>query len=102
MATTVTMKRGTTLACTVDYSPGAGPANLLNTTVTSDVIDVAGTTYHLNVTMAQDGLSFVLAYPSSTADWATGTGRWDIKFSTGGVVFYTETIRILIIDEVTH
>lgn len=102
MATTVTMKRGTTLAGTVNYTPGAGPANLLSTTVTSDVIDVAGTTYHLTVDMAGDGLSFVLRYDGSTADWNTGTGRWDIKFSTNGAIFYTETIRILIIDEVTH
>jgi len=102
MATTVTMKRGTTLAGTVNYTAGAGPANLLGTTVTSDVIDSAGTTYHLTVTMAGDGLSFVLRYDGSTTDWNTGTGRWDIKFSTGGTVFYTETIRILIIDEVTH
>jgi len=102
MATTVTLKRGTTLAGTVNYTPGAGPANLLGTTVTSDVIDVAGTTYHLAVNMAGDGLSFTLTYPYSTADWATGTGRWDIKFSTGGVIFYTETIRVLVIDEVTH
>jgi len=102
MATTVTLKRGTTLAGTVSYTPGAGPANLLGTTVTSDVIDAAGTTYHLNVQMAGDGLSFVLSFIGSTADWSTGTGRWDIKFSTSGVVFYTETIRVLIIDEVTH
>lgn len=102
MAQTVTMKRGTTLAGTVTYVPGAGPANLLGTTVTSDVIDVGGTTYHLTVDMAGDGLSFVLRYDGSTADWNTGTGRWDIKFSTGGVVFYSETVRLNIIDEVTH
>jgi hypothetical protein len=101
MATTVTMKRGTTLAGTVDYTPGAGPANLLGTTVTSDVQDSGGTIYHLTTTMSVDGLSFVLRYDGSTADWNLGPGRWDIKFSTDGVVFYTETMRINIIDEVT-
>lgn len=101
MSTTVTFKRGTTYAATVTYTPAAGaPANLLGTTVTSDIIDSANVVYPCVVTMAPNGLSFVLSI-SDTTGFSLGTARQDVKFATGGVVFYSSTFRLSIIDQVT-
>lgn len=103
MSTTVTFKRGTTYSATVTYTPSAGaPANLLTTTVTSDIIDSAGTAYSCAITMAVNGLSFVASIPSATtANFALGNARSDIKFVYGGTVFYSTTFRLSIIDQVT-
>ncbi len=100
-STSVTFKRGTTFAGTVTYTPETGgPANLLTTTVTSSIIDAANNTYPCTITMAVDGLSFVASY-SPTANWSLGSARWDIKFAYGTTVFYSETMRLNVIDQVT-
>lgn len=100
-STSVTFKRGTTFAGTVTYTPAAGgPANLLTTTVTSDIIDAGNCTYHTTITMAPDGLSFVASYTPTSA-WNLGNARWDIKFAYGSTVFYSETMRLNVIDQVT-
>lgn len=100
-STTVTFKRGTTFAGTVTYTPQTGgPANLLTTTVTSDIVDSAGNRYPCSIAMAIDGLSFV-ASVSDTTVWSLGNARWDIKFAYGTTVFYSETMRLSVIDQVT-
>jgi hypothetical protein len=103
MSNTVTFKRGTTYSATVTYTPAAGgPANLLTTTVTTDVIDSSGAVFHCTITMALNGLSFVASLPASTtAGFALGTARSDIKFVYGGTTFYSETFRLTVIDQVT-
>lgn len=101
MSTSVTFKRGTTFAGTVTYTPQTGgPANLLTTTVTSDIIDSDAVRYPCTITMAGDGLSFV-ASVSDTTGWTLGNARWDIKFTYGTTVFYSETMRLNVIDQVT-
>ena len=100
-STTVTFKRGTTFAGTVTYTPAAGgPANLLTTTVTSNIIDSDGATYPCTITMAGGGLSFV-ASVASTTNFSLGNARWDIKFAYGTTIFYSETMRLSVIDQVT-
>ena len=100
-STSVTFKRGTTFAGTVTYTPQAGgPANLLTTTVTSSIIDASNQVYPTTITMAGDGLSFVASF-SPTANWTLGSARWDIKFAYGTTVFYSETMRLNVIDQVT-
>jgi hypothetical protein len=100
---TVTISQGNSFACTFAWTPGeAGPANLLSTTLTSDVIDRAGKTYPLTVTKANDGLSFTTVYPESTSDWSIGLARWDIKFVfPGDTISRTEVFRVNVIDSVT-
>lgn len=102
MSTSVTFKRGSTYAATVTYTPATGgPANLLTTTVSSDIIDAAGSTYSCTIVMAVNGLSFTATYAPTTA-WALGSARQDVKFTTaGGVVFYSSTFRLNVIDQVT-
>ena len=100
-STTVTFKRGTTFAGTVTYTPAAGgPANLLTTTVTSSIIDSDDNTYPCTITMAGGGLSFV-ASVASTTNFSLGNARWDIKFAYGTTIFYSETMRLSVIDQVT-
>jgi len=70
--------------------------------VTSDIIDSAGVVYPCTITMAVDGLSFVASLPASTtAGFALGNARSDIKFVGGGTVYYSTTFRLSIIDQVT-
>ena len=100
---TVTVSRGNTFACTFTWTPGAsGPANLLTTTITSTFEDKQFNQYAMTVTKAGDGLSFTVAYTGSTADWAIGVGRWDIKFVfPGSTVSRSEIFRVNVIDSVT-
>jgi hypothetical protein len=106
MSDTVTISQGNTFACTFVWTPGAtGPANLLATTLTSTVEDRCGNSYELTITKAGDGLSFTCTYPGSTADWALGLGRWDIKFvfpGSPGPISRTEIFRVQVIESVTE
>jgi hypothetical protein len=103
MSNTVTFKRGTTYSGTVTYTPAAGgPANLLTTTVTSDIIDSSGASYSCTITMAGNGLSFVASLPASTTEgFSLGTARSDIKFIYGGTTFFSDTFRLTVVDQVT-
>ena len=56
----------------------------------------------MTITKAGDGLSFTVAYTGSTADWAIGLGRWDIKFVfPGSTVSRSEIFRVSVIESVT-
>jgi hypothetical protein len=99
---TVTFKRGTSFAASTVWNPEVGGlANLIGVTVTSTIIDADRNEFDLVVVVAGNGLSFTATYPNSTADWGIGTARWDIKFSNGGSVFYSETMRLDVIGQVT-
>lgn len=103
MADTVTVSQGNTFACNFVWTPGTtGPANLLTTTITSTLQDKCGNEYQMTVTKAVDGLSFLVAYDGDTSNWATGLGRWDIKFAFSSTsISRTEVFRINVIDSVT-
>lgn len=100
--TSVTFKRGTSFAGTVTYTPDAGgPATITSVTITSTIITTDGTEYPCTITKAGSGLYFVVRYTGDSGSWALGTARWDIKFINAGAVFYSETMRLNIIDQVT-
>ena len=100
--TSVTFKRGTSFAGTCTYTPDAGgPATITSVTITSDIITSDGSVYPTTITKAGNGLSFVVRYTGDSGSWALGTARWDIKFINAGAVFYSETMRLNIIDQVT-
>lgn len=103
MADTVTLSQGNTFACTFVWTPGTtGPANLLTTTITSTLEDKCGNEYALTVVKAVDGLSFTVSYAGDTSNWATGLGRWDIKFVFSSTsISRTEVFRVNVIDSVT-
>ncbi len=100
---TVTFKRGTNFGSSTVFTPEAPPAiqTLSGVTVTSTIVDADRNEYDLTVVVAVDFLSFTANYSGSTADWAIGTARWDIKFSQGSTVFYSDTMRLDIIGQVT-
>ena len=100
---TVSISQGNTFACTFTWTPGtSGPADLLDTTLSSTLEDKAGKSYDLTVTKAIDGLSFSVVYDGDTSDWYIGLGRWDIKFVfPGDTVSRTEIFRVNVIDSVT-
>ncbi len=99
---TVTFKRGTSFAASCAYTPSAGaPANLTGTTITSSVVDSQHNQYDLTVTIAAGGMSFTAVYGGDTSSWAIGLAKWDVRFEYGGAVFYTTTMRLDVIGEVT-
>lgn len=100
---TVTFKRGTNFGSTTVFTPEAPPAiqTLSGVTVTSTIVDADRNEYDLTVVVAGDFLSFTANYSGSTAGWAIGTARWDIKFTQGTTVFYSDTMRLDIIGQVT-
>jgi len=100
---TVTFKRGTNFGSSTVFTPEPPPAiqDLIGVTVTSTIIDADRNEYELTVVVAGNGLSFTADYVGSTADWAIGTARWDIKFTQGTTVFYSDTMRLDIIGQVT-
>jgi hypothetical protein len=101
--TSVTFKRGTSFAGTCTYTPDAGgPSTITNVTITSDIITSDGSIYPTTITKAGNGLSFVVRYTGDSGSWALGTARWDIKFINAGAVFFSETMRLNIIDQVTN
>ena len=98
---TVTFKRGTSFACSGTYEPGAGPATLADVTIASDIIDASRGSYALTIVKDVDNLGFTMTYDGDSSDWAIGLAKWDLKFTYGGSVFYSETLRINIIERVT-
>lgn len=101
-STTATFKRGTSFAATVTYTPDVGgPANLLGYTVTSTIRDAQSNEYDLDVVLAIDGLSFTATYFTDTGAWALGAAKWDFKFLSGSTVFYSDTMRLDVIAQVT-
>lgn len=99
---TVTFKRGSSFSASMVWNPEPGGiANLVGVTVTSSIIDAQQNEYDLTATVAPNGLSVAFVYPASTVAWAIGTAKWDIKFLNGGTVFYSETMRIDLIGQVT-
>ena len=103
MANTVTFSRGDSFACSWTWNPAVGElANLIGTTISSSLEDRQSNVYAMTVTKAGDGLSFTVTYPGSTADWAIGLGKWDIKFVfSGGTVSRSQIFRVNVIDSVT-
>ena len=99
---TVTFKRGTSFGAAVVYTPEAGGlANLIGVTVTSTIIDADRNEYELTVVVAGNGLSFTADYTGDTGDWAIGTARWDIKFTNNDSIFYSDTMRLDVVGQVT-
>ena len=100
---TVTFKRGTNFGSSTVFTPEPPPAiqDLIGVTVTSTIIDADRNEYELTVVVAGNGLSFTANYTGDTGDWAIGTARWDIKFTQGATVFYSDTMRLDIIGQVT-
>lgn len=97
-------KRGGTFTATVTYTPEAGGlANLLGTTITTDILDSAGTVHSLSTSLNGAGLIITVTDPAAdTKLWATGPAKWDIKVVLNtGVVVYSSTVNFTVIPQIT-
>jgi hypothetical protein len=93
-------KRGQTFNGAATYTPEAGwPTDLSGVTVITALRDQRNQLHYFDVTMT-DATHFTVR-SDATESWHTGTAYWDIKFSTGEVVFYSETILLNILPNVT-
>lgn len=98
----LSFKRESTWQATVNYTPDAGgPANLIGYTVTSAIRTSDRKTHDFSVELALDGLSFtVTATSDDTSEYSIGQADWDIRFLKDSVS-YTETLPILIVQQIT-
>ena len=96
-------KRGGTFTAVVTYTPAQGGlANLLGSTITSDIKDSAGTIHPLTVSLDGTGLVITLSDPyGDTDDYATGEAKWDIRVLISGTVIYSETVTFTVIPQIT-
>lgn len=93
-------KQGQSFIGTATYTPEAGwPANLSGVTIYSALLDARNKKHYFTVEI-QSPTVFTMAYPN-TQDWNHGTAYWDIQFIQGNTVFYSETIRLNILPNVT-
>ena len=81
---------------TVWYAPRDDqPSNLIGYTGTSMILDSAGNRFSGTCTIAPDGLSVSVLFPSTvTKDFAVGTANWNVKFQFGedtATTFSTKT-----------
>lgn len=99
----IPFKRGGTLGFTCVYTQDnpPAPADLTGVTVTSALESAAHIYYPMTVTVINP-TTFIINYPLDTSNIATGSANMDICLSYGGVVFYTETWIVEIIDNVTQ
>jgi hypothetical protein len=102
MATpTFSFTKGSTLTVEGVYtqsSPSA-PANLDGIDLYATVRDARGYEYTLTVTKV-NSTNFTLFY-ANTEDWHWGTGFMDMLFVSNGIAIYSETINVVILNNVT-
>lgn len=93
------MKRGDTFTASCQRVG----VDITNTTIRSQ-LRLGAWRYTLTVTKtdAANG-EFTLSAPASdTVYWPVGTASWDIEYTDSGEVHSTETVRIRILEDVTH
>ena len=97
-------KRGGSFSAAVTYTPEAGGlANLLGTTITSDIVDSAGVRHNLTTSLNGAGLVITITDPAtSTDEYSTGPAKWDIKVTLNtGVVIYSSTVTFTVLPQIT-
>ena len=102
MATpTFSFTKGSTLAIGGVYtqsSPSA-PANLNGIDLYAAIRDARGYEYTLTVTK-ESSTEFSIYY-ANTEDWHWGVGFMDMVFVSNGQAIYSETINVVILNNVT-
>jgi len=100
-----TFKRGKTLSWPCLYAPSGTPVNLTGATIASQLRTADGTLIaNLTATLADQTAStgaFTLSYASSTADFPLGEAYFDVRITLSGVIDYSDTGVINIVDRVT-
>jgi len=94
-------KKGSTFnpQCTMEAS-GSLP-NLIGVTVTSSVKTSNNITHNAVVTIPNPSVLAFSVRIDDSLDFGIGLAQWDIKFVKDGIVFYTETIQLNIVKNIT-
>ena len=93
-------KQGQSFQGVATYTPETGwPVDLAGVTVNTALLDARNKKHYFTVTI--DSPTQFTMYYENTQDWNPGTAYWDIQFIQGSTVFYSETIRITILPNVT-
>jgi len=96
----IPFKRSSTFAAACEYVPEqGGPSNLDGITITSDIRDAGGKISYCTVVVTSP-TTFNVSY-SDTSKWHLGSSYWDIRFARNGVVFFTDTVILSVINNVT-
>jgi hypothetical protein len=77
----------------------SGSPTLDGVTITSDVRDSHGKIYVCSVVVTSP-TTFSVSY-DATAAWNLGSAYWDIRFANNGVVFFSDTAVLNIVDNIT-
>jgi len=97
-------KRGGSFSAAVTYTPPEGGlANLLGTTITSDILDAAGVVSPLTISLNNTGLVITATEPAGSSElWATGPAKWDIRVALiTGVLIYSLTVTFTVLPQIT-
>jgi len=96
----ITYKRASTFGATCTYTPeSGGPPNLNGLTITSDIRDANGRIYSCTVTVTSP-TTFTVFY-GDTSGWALGSAYWDIRFTNNGIIFFSDTVVLNVINNIT-
>ena len=98
----VKIKKGSTFGATLTV-PTKYMENLNGVTISSAVMTSDMKTYQCEVTVPDPlGHSFDVTISNTiTSKWSVGIASWDVKFSRSGVVFYTDTVELHILKNIT-
>jgi len=102
MATpTFSFTRGSTLTISGVYTQSSAPApvNLDGIDLYCTVRDQRGYEYPLAVT--KDSSTEFSMYYANTQEWHPGTGFMDMVFVANGLAIYSETVNVIILQNVT-
>ena len=92
-------KIGTTFnpAC-VYYSAPNVPGDITNFDIESQIRNLSGTVIATLTVIKTNATQGQYTFNENTNDWPVGIALWDMKFSYGGVQFYTQTITINLVQ----
>lgn len=97
-------KRGDSLSASGTYTPGTGaPATLAGATVTSKLMDYAGTRYSFTVTVAPNELDYTLYMDAdTTSKFSLGMAVVDLRIEwSASQIQHTTTREINILESIT-
>lgn len=93
-------KKGQTFNAVATYTPEEGwPTDLSGVTILTSLKDSRGLLFPFDVTL--DSTTQFTARSDETEKWHAGTAYWDIRFTKDDVVFYSDTVLLTIIPNVT-
>lgn len=98
---TIKFKRGSTFAADCTMQASGSLTDLTDVIITSGIEDSCGKLHPATVAIVDPTLLTFKVTIANTSRFSVGSAFWDIKFFRGGVAFYTETVEVNVIKQVT-